>query len=208
MEKVYRGYKKVVEGFCLFLFLLATSCAIENDIPYPVVNGGITDIRVEGQRAAEGSSDAEAIIDASAKTVMLYVNDSVDMTKLKLTRLVINPIEAEVLVDSALCANPDKFPFAGFASLDSIPMSSNTRINFTNPVNFTIKTYQEYVWQVKVRQIIDRKIEAQGMIDYSIDESDSRVIIYVGKEQDLKNIHITSLAWEVRMVRLPQIQRQ
>lgn len=48
--------------------------------------------------------------------------------------------------------------------------------------------------QVKVRQIIDRKIEAQGMIDYSIDESDSRVIIYVGKEQDLKNIHITSLA--------------
>ena len=194
MEKVYRGYKKVVEGFCLFLFLLATSCAIENDIPYPVVNGGITDIRVEGQRAAEGSSDAEAIIDASAKTVMLYVNDSVDMTKLKLTRLVINPIEAEVLVDSALCANPDKFPFAGFASLDSIPMSSNTRINFTNPVNFTIKTYQEYVWQVKVRQIIDRKIEAQGMIDYSIDESDSRVIIYVGKEQDLKNIHITSLA--------------
>lgn len=58
---------------------------------------------------------------------MLYVNDSVDMTKLKLTRLVINPIEAEVLVDSALCANPDKFPFAGFASLDSIPMSSNTR---------------------------------------------------------------------------------
>ena len=86
MEKVYRGYKKVVEGFCLFLFLLATSCAIENDIPYPVVNGGITDIRVEGQRAAEGSSDAEAIIDASAKTVMLYVNDSVDMTKLKLTR--------------------------------------------------------------------------------------------------------------------------
>ena len=46
MEKVYRGYKKVVEGFCLFLFLLATSCAIENDIPYPVVNGGITDIRV------------------------------------------------------------------------------------------------------------------------------------------------------------------
>lgn len=194
MEKVYRGYKKVVEGFCLFLFLLATSCAIENDIPYPVVNGGITDIRVEGQRAAEGSLDAEAIIDASAKTVMLYVNDSVDMTKLKLTRLVVNPIEAEVLVDSALCANPDKFPFAGFASLDSIPMSSNTRINFTNPVNFTIKTYQEYVWQVKVRQIIDRKIEAQGMIDYSIDESDSRVIIYVGKEQDLKNIHITSLA--------------
>ena len=106
----------------------------------------------------------------------------------------VNPRDAQVLVDSALCANPNKFPFAGFASLDSIPMSSNTRVDFTKPVNFTIKTYQDYVWQVKVKQIIDRKVEAKGMIDYSIDELDNRVIIYVGKGENLKNISITSLA--------------
>ena len=73
-------------------------------------------------------------------------------------------------------------------------MSSNTRVDFTKPVNFTIKTYQDYVWQVKVKQIIDRKVEAKGMIDYSIDELDNRVIIYVGKGENLKNISITSLA--------------
>lgn len=184
---------KIVPSFFLFAFLVLTSCAIENDIPYPVVNAGITDIRVEGQRAAKDASDDAAIIDAASKTILLYVNDSVNLSRLKITRLEVNPRDARLEVDSALCANPDKFPFAGFASLDSIPLSSNTRINFTNPVNFTIKTYQDYVWQVTVKQIIDRKIEAQGMIDYSIDESDSRVIIYVGKEQDLKNIHINSL---------------
>lgn len=149
---------------------------------------------MEGQRPAEGSSDDAALIDASAKTILLYVNDSVDISRLKLTRLVVNPRDAQVLVDSALCANPNKFPFAGFASLDSIPMSSNTRVDFTKPVNFTIKTYQDYVWQVKVKQIIDRKVEAKGMIDYSIDELDNRVIIYVGKGENLKNISITSLA--------------
>ncbi|WP_297904699.1 PCMD domain-containing protein [uncultured Parabacteroides sp.] len=194
MRTINGRYRRVVEGFCLFLFLLLASCAIENDIPYPVVNGSVTDIRVEGQRPAEGSSDTAAVIDASAKTILLYVNDSVDISRLKLTRLVVNPNDAEVLVDSTLCENSKKFPFTGFSSLDSIPMSSNTRMNFTNPVNFTIKTYQEYVWQVTVRQIIDRKIEVEGMIDYSIDEFDSRVTIYVGKEQDLEDIHITSLA--------------
>ena len=192
--RIINDIYKVTCRFCLFVFFVLASCAIENDIPYPIVNAGITDIRVEGQRPAEGSSDDAALIDASAKTILLYVNDSADISRLKLTRLVVNPRDAQVLVDSTFCANPNKFPFAGFASLDSIPMSSNTRVDFTKPVNFTIKTYQDYVWQVKVKQIIDRKVEAKGMIDYSIDELDNRVIIYVGKGENLKNISITSLA--------------
>lgn len=185
---------KVVFCFSLFLLFVLTSCEIENDIPYPVVNAGITDIRVEGQRSVEGSSDDAAIIDTSAKSILLYVNDSVDVSNLKLTRLVVNPRDAQLLVDTSLCANPNKFPFAGFASLDSIPLSANTRMNFSKPVNFTIKTYQDYVWQVTVKQIIDRKVVAKGIIDYSIDETDNRVIIYVEKGESLKNISITSLA--------------
>lgn len=184
----------MTKNFCLSLLLSLASCAIENDIPYPSVSGSITDIRVEGQRAAEGASDDAAVIDASAKTVTLCVNDSVDVSNLKLTRLVVNPADAEVLVDSSLCANAAKFPFAGFSSLDSLPMSANTRLDFTDPVDFTLKIYQEHVWRVTVRQIIDRQIDADGMIDYSIDESDNRVIIYVNKSKDLKNISITSLA--------------
>lgn len=197
MVNCINNLKLFAGSLCLLLVLLVASCAIENDIPYPVVNGSITDIRVEGQRPPEGSSDTSAIIDAASKTVTLYVNDAVNISKLKITRLVVNPKDAEILIDSALCDNPDKFPFSGFASLDSIPISSNTRVDFTNPVNFTIKTYQEYIWQVKVLQIIDRNIEVEGLIDYSIDENgeDASILtLYVNKEgHDLKNINITAL---------------
>ena len=41
---------------------LLTGCAIENDIPYPEVNGLITDIAVEGQRAAEGAMPGDALV--------------------------------------------------------------------------------------------------------------------------------------------------
>ena len=89
--RIINDIYKVTCRFCLFVFFVLVSCAIENDIPYPIVNAGITDIRVEGQRPAEGSSDDAALIDASAKTILLYVNDSADISRLKLTRLVVNP---------------------------------------------------------------------------------------------------------------------
>ena len=94
--RIINDIYKVTCRFCLFVFFVLVSCAIENDIPYPIVNAGITDIRVEGQRPAEGSSDDAALIDASAKTILLYVNDSADISRLKLTRLVVNPRNAQV----------------------------------------------------------------------------------------------------------------
>ena len=35
---------------------LLTGCAIENDIPYPIVDGSVTAIEMEGQCDAEGNS--------------------------------------------------------------------------------------------------------------------------------------------------------
>ena len=46
----------------------------------------------------------------------------------------------------------------------------------------------------------DRKVEAKGMIDYSIDELDNRVIIYVGKGENLKNICLLYTSWHRRSV--------
>lgn len=48
--RIINDIYKVTCRFCLFVFFVLVSCAIENDIPYPIVNAGITDIRVEGQR--------------------------------------------------------------------------------------------------------------------------------------------------------------
>lgn len=192
--KVGRGVGRQRIMGVLLLLLTVVSCAIENDIPYPIVEGRIKSFSVEGQRAAEGNQNPEAIIDNKARTVTLYVNDSVDISRLKITQLVCNPANATLLVDGSLCDDETKFPSTGFASLDSIPVSSNTRVDFTKPVAFTLHTYQDYVWTVTVKQIIDREILVDGMVDYVIDENSQTVLIWVEKDRDLSNLQVTQLA--------------
>ena len=183
--------RKIIYGI-LGLSLLA-SCAIENDIPYPIKEASIESIEVEGQRGAEENVFTAATINKTARTATLYVNDSVDITKLKITRLKITA-DAELIPDSAACVNYAKFPNTGFASLDSIPTSSNTRMDFSSPVNFTLRTYQDYIWKVIVNQIVEREIDVVGMTDdYVLDANSRRVIIYVGSDQDLSNIQINKL---------------
>lgn len=182
--------RKIIYGI-LGLSLLA-SCAIENDIPYPIKEASIESIEVEGQRGAEENVFTAATINKTARTATLYVNDSVDITKLKITRLKITA-DAELIPDSAACVNYVKFPNAGFASLDSIPTSSNTRMDFSSPVNFTLRTYQDYIWKVTVNQIVQRDIEVEGLVKTVIDENSRNVIIYVGSDQDLTNLNVTKL---------------
>lgn len=184
--------KKIL--YSIFALSFLASCAIENDIPYPQIVGSITAFEVEGQRGPEDNEDnAAAVIDANARTVTVYVNDSVDVRELKITRLALDPRDAALVMDSALCDDAEHFPFEHFASLDSIPVSSNTRVDFSNPVNMTVRTYQDYVWKVTVEQIIDRKVDVEGMTSCVIDPSTRNVIIYVGSDQDLSNITVKTL---------------
>lgn len=176
----------------LFFSIFMASCAIENDIPYPIIESSIESMVVEGQRGAESTDPADAVIDKKARTVMLYVNDSVDISNLKITRLKVTA-DAELIPDSAACVNYAKFPNTGFASLDSIPTSSNTRMDFSSPVNFTLRTYQDYIWKVTVNQIVQRDIEVEGLVRTVIDENSRNVIIYVGSDQDLTNLNVTKL---------------
>lgn len=171
------------------------SCAIENDIPYPLRVASISSIEVEGQRAAEGATDAAAVIDKAAGTVTLYVNDSVDITRLKITRLVLDPREATIGIDSAVCDNYGKFPTNDFASLDSLPLSANTRVDFSEPVTMTLSTYQDYPWKVTVNQIIQRDVDVYGMVNHVLDVNSRNVIIYVNPQDvpDLSNVQIKKL---------------
>lgn len=183
----------------LTYFLLSclglASCAIENDIPYPLRVASISSIEVEGQRAAEGATDAAAVIDKAAGTVTLYVNDSVDITRLKITRLVLDPREATIGIDSVLCDNYEKFPTNDFASLDSLPLSANTRVDFSKPVTMTLSTYQDYPWKVTVNQIIQRDVDVYGMVNHVLDVNSRNVIIYVNPKEvpDLSNVQIKKL---------------
>ena len=182
--------KKIVLGLaCISGF---ASCAIENDIPYPIVEAAITGMTVEGQRSNPDNNSAEAVINNAARTVTLYVNDSVDITDLRITQLRVSN-NAELLADSAACADYEHFPQEGFSSLDSIPISSNTRMDFSKPVTFTLRTYQDYIWKVTINQIIERTINVTGMIRFVVDTDSRNVIIYVSPNTDLSNIQIQQL---------------
>ena len=55
---------------CYIICLLSlTACVIEDDIPYPLLEGAILSMTVEGQRAGEEGQSVEATIDAKARTV-------------------------------------------------------------------------------------------------------------------------------------------
>ncbi len=181
-------------GMMALALALLTGCAIENDIPYPTVEAAITAITVEGQRAAEGETNAAATIDNTAHTVTLYVNDSVDVSQLRITQLALNPTDVELTLDSALCDDAERFPFGHFASLDSVPASANTRVDFSSPVTFTLRKYADYPWKVTVNQIIQRDIEADGKTRHVLDADSRTVIIYMNpKTFDAENVNIKTL---------------
>ena len=166
-------------------------CKIENDIPYPIVEGNITAFEVEGQRAAEEGGNAQATISTQNRTVTLYVDDSVDLSNLRITRLTVSN-EAELIPDSAACHDYADFPRAGFETLDDLPTSTDTRIDFTQPVHFTLRTYQDYDWTVTVSQIIDRKIELENQTGLVVDVNSRTVIINVDPDQSLDAIKVTA----------------
>lgn len=180
-------------GMLALTACILTSCAIENDIPYPIIEASIESMTVEGQRGADQNTFTAATINKSARTVTLYVNDGVDISHLQILSLKTTTGAELVVDDPNVCEDYSKFPTSGFASLDSIPLSSNTHVNFSQPVTFTLRTYQDYQWKVTVNQIIQRDIEIDGMTDYVIDTTTRTVIIYVNPETDRTNLNVKKL---------------
>lgn len=175
--------------YYLFCLLLVTACKIENDIPYPIVDGSIQTFEVEGQCDANGNSSTQTTINKNDRTIALYVNDTVDITELRITKLTVTN-DATLVIDSALCSNYSKFPTAGFESLEALPVSTDTRVDFSQSVQMTLRTYQDYVWKIDVQQIINREIEVEQQQKVVIDEINHNVIIYVAPGQSLSQIKV------------------
>lgn len=175
------------------LCLLALhGCKIENDIPYPIEEAEISAFEVEGQcNAPEGAPAAG--INKNECTVTLYVDDTVDLTELRIMRFSISPEGAEIIADANDCVDADRFPTSGFEIPDNL---ADTRMDFSSPVEFTLRTYQDYRWTVNVTQVIDRQVDVEGKVNAVIDAENHRAIIYVSKEQSLSNIQIHALNLE------------
>ena len=79
--------KKQIIPFLCFVFLIC-SCAIKNDIPYPIIEAEILSMEVEGQCASPSGGSTQAAINKKERTVTLYVDDTVDLANLKINRLI------------------------------------------------------------------------------------------------------------------------
>lgn len=178
--------------YFLACLLLVSACKIENDIPYPIVEGSITAFETEGQCDASGNSSTQTTINKTDRTVMLYVDDTVDLTQLRITKLTVSN-DATLVIAPSVCNNYEKFPTTGFESLDQLPVSSDTRVNFSKTVELTLHTYQDYKWKINVTQIINREIILENQIGNAIvDDINHNVIVYVAQEQPLDKIKVTS----------------
>ncbi|MDO4165088.1 MAG: PCMD domain-containing protein [Bacteroides sp.] len=184
--------KTLLYGVCGMLMTL-TGCAIKNDIPYPTVEGSIQALEVEGQCDADGNSSTQATINKTDRTVTLYVDDTVDRSKLRITKLTVSNDATLIPFDSTQCNNYKRFPDVGFSSLDDLPLSADTRMDFSNSVSFTLRTYQDYLWTVSVEQIINQNIVLENQIGNAIIDNITRsVVIYVSTSQDLSAIKVNT----------------
>lgn len=174
----------------LLLCCIITGCKIENDIPFPIVEGIITAFEVEGMCSEDGMSEGKATIDKNNKKIDLYVDDTVDINQLRITRFEVSA-DATIIPMEGACINPERFPETGFTTTGDL----DTRVNFGTPVTFTLRTYQDYLWTVNVSQIINREVEVENQVGEAIiDPVNHTVIVYVSKTQDLRTIKIKKLS--------------
>lgn len=191
-----KGLKRIYAGWlCGVLASICglAGCAIENDIPYPIVDGSIQSIEVEGQCDADGNSTTQATINKTNRTIALYVDDTVDLTKLRITKLTVSN-EARLLpADSTQCYNYNRFPDTGFESLNDIPLSSDTRMDFSKPVTLVLYTYQDYAWTVTAEQIVKQEIALENQVGQAVLDNNNRIaIIYVSTSQRRDKIKVTA----------------
>ena len=174
------------------------ACDIKEDFPNPIILGQITDFQVEGQCTADEQSGNVATIDKEAQIVTLYVNDTVDLTRLRINKIAVagtipssgsNSSELPMIIpDEETYGAYENFPLYGF--VDSIG-DLDIRMDFTRPVKFVLRTYQDYHWTVIVHRVVKREIEVENQVGKAIIDSHlCNAIVYVSSKQSLKNLKV------------------
>lgn len=182
----------------LIAIAVNTACDIKNDIPYPIVHGQITEFEVEGQCGADGSGNITTTIDKEKRQITLYVNDMVNLKKLRITKVSLsgtsyNPDvdyqdKPGLSIDSSKCADYARFPKQAFDKNDT---KYDTRVNFSKPVKFVVSTYQNYVWTVNVIQIVNREIELENQVGKAVIDTElCNAVVFVSKNQALSEIKV------------------
>ncbi|RHO74214.1 hypothetical protein DW083_03895 [Parabacteroides sp. AF48-14] len=180
-------YRKEIWIYLLIGIATLLQSCIENDIPYPRIKAEIEKIDVEGMVTAK--------INGEMNTVTVKVADTLDLRNVQVRTLEVTA-GATVMPDSSSCLDFVHFPDTGFSSVDSLPGTVNTRMNFRKPVSFLLRIYQDYLWTVSVEHDINRIIKVKNQVGTPlVDEHNKQIVIYVDEaaQPAFSNIEIETL---------------
>ena len=167
--------------------LLLVSCAIKDDIPYPIIEATVTSFEVQGQCDESDAGFAAAQINKSDATIDIFVSDTVSMNSIRVLKMEVSN-DAEIVPSSA-CLHPESFPKNSFSRPST---SDNTWIDLSSgTATFTLRTYQDYEWRVRVKQVVLSEVEFGGQVgDAIVDPVNHNVIVYVSANQDLRAVAV------------------
>ena len=176
----------VVCGLLYVASLSFVSCIIPDDIPYLLVETEITSFEVVGQCDEMGESTTAANIDRTNHVIDLYVNDQVDIKHVRVTKIEAANDPHVILNDTIRLQSP-LYPTQGLPVADDRSLV----VDFSQTQYFTLRTYQDYSWTVRVRQVVKREVEMEGQVGNAVIDPETRVVIvYVNESQNLAAIKV------------------
>ncbi|MBR5136142.1 MAG: hypothetical protein IKU92_03755, partial [Rikenellaceae bacterium] len=145
----------------LTIIAVALTSCIKNDIPLPTIQAVFTAFEVEG--AARATK-----IDKQLQTVTVYIDEQTDPRSVKVDSVAFN--EGETIRSSV-----------DFAQ----------RLNLVSPLAVTLSLYQDYQWNIRSEQEIERYFEVEGQIgNADIDHINHRVVTLVTASTKIDKIKI------------------
>ena len=172
---------------CILMAALAalSSCSIKDDLPLPIRKAVVTAFEVEGQCDETGEGYAEPVIDKDNNTIDLYVDDRVDISRLRIKRMEVN-FDADITIENA----GSRFPGKSFSAAgDACPT-----LDCSHDVSFMLTTYQKYRWTLRVHQVIKREVEVENQVGTAvIDPVNNNVVLYVAPSQDLRTVKVNKM---------------
>lgn len=152
--------KRTVGIIFIAIFSLFSSC-IENDVPYPYIEMRILDMKFEDQISVR--------IDNELRTVTVDVNETADLSKIKVTQLSVT--------EGA-----------------TVSISEGSVLDLRTPCEVQLALYQTFNWKIVANQEIERYFKVANQVGESrISYNSRRAVAQVPVRTNLEKIEITAL---------------
>lgn len=172
-----KAYHSIALLAMVAVAILATGC-LKNDIPYPVIEAGFTQIEAEHQLGAA--------IDKKNHTVTITFDEQADLKNVRITKFKVFYNDEN---DSIRHYDAVKEPFRCSTDFSS-------PIDLSNPEGYKVilSLYQDYTWTIIARQPIERRFSVDRQIGAAeIDENARTVTAYISKNSSLAAVGVRDI---------------